>query len=177
MNQYAQKPSKKKLYFSLIILLLAFVLLGVGYHFWSIRPYNIKDVGGEGVDLKALEALNNIRKDTGRRWKITSGYRSEQHNQRVGGASSSLHIKGLAFDVAVPMKYRQHFYIAAKNYGFTGFGWGNNIVHIDMGPKRWWTYDNKGKALSAGEKEKYLHKAPQGFLSDYGLEINSSENQ
>ncbi len=177
MHQDIQKPPRKKYHIRLIALMVAFVALGNSYYFWSIRPYKIHHVGGQGVDLKALEALNNIRKTTNKRWKINSGYRSKEYNRKVGGASSSLHVHGLAFDVVVPMKHRQRFYAAAKMHGFTGFGWGNNIVHIDMGPKRWWTYDDKGKALSAGEKEKYLHKAPQGFLDDYGLKINSSEDQ
>ncbi len=177
MDQYEQESSPKRLSSKLIALVVVLVLLGTGYHFWSIRPYNINNVGGQSVDLKALQALNNIRKDTKKRWKINSGYRPAEYNRKVGGASSSLHIKGIAFDVVVPMKHRERFYRAAKAHGFTGFGWGNSIVHIDMGPKRWWTYDDKGKALSAGKKEKYLHKAPQGFLDDYGLQINSSESQ
>jgi len=37
--------------------------------------------------------------------KITSGYRNKQHNQSVGGASNSLHTKGLAVDFYDPNSF------------------------------------------------------------------------
>ncbi len=172
MQPQAPLPKQRKYRLFMPILLMLLVAGLGGYYVWSMRPYTAASVGGDGIDQAALDGLNQIRKITKKRWRVTSGYRNPTHNSRVGGASASQHTKGLAFDVVVPIHKREKFYQAAKSSGFTAFGWGNTIVHIDMGPQRWWTYDDRGKALSVGQKEKYLHKAPNGFLTDYGLEIN-----
>jgi hypothetical protein len=67
------------------------------------------------------------------------------------------------------MKLRDEFYQCAKKSLFTGFGWGNSTVHIDMGSSRWWTYNDAGNHVSGKEKYKYLHKAPNSFKKDFGL--------
>lgn len=33
-------------------------------------------------------------------------------------------------------------YNEAKRAGFTGFGFGNTILHVDLGPSRAWAYGN-----------------------------------
>ncbi len=146
-----------------------FVMMIVVFSFpftQAFIPYYTFELGGEGLQPQALKGLNEIRIKTKKRWKILSAYRSPDHNKRVGGASRSMHVQGLAFDVAVPLKKREQFYEAAKQAGFTAFGWGNTTVHIDMGPKRWWTYDDKGRAASGQKKYEYLHKAPENFRQD-----------
>ena len=62
------------------------------------------------------------------------------------------------------MQYRSEFYDAAKLAGFKGFG-SNRSVHIDF-EKRWWTYNDKGKAVGGYEKFKFLHKAPKNFRNE-----------
>lgn len=163
-----------------IAILIGLVLLSAGivlvvwkqpYHLpllWKI-PYSHEDVGGRSIQAKALKGLNAIREETKRRYLITSGYRSNKHNKKVGGVSNSQHTKGLAFDVWVPHSHRADFYQAAKNAGFSAYGWGNNTVHIDMGKKRWWTYDEEGHNLSGKARLKHLHKAPENFKKDFKL--------
>ncbi len=129
-------------------------------------PYYAFELGGKGLQPQALKGLNEIRVKTGKRWKILSAYRDLEYNKKVGGALQSMHVQGLAFDVNVPYKKRAKFYEAAKQAGFTAFGWGNKSVHIDMGSKRWWTYDDKGRAVSGQRKYEYLHKAPENFKQD-----------
>jgi len=132
-------------------------------------PYTTADVGGDKISPKALDGLNDIRKRMKKRYRITSGYRSPKHNATVGGVSNSQHTKGQAFDVWVPHSEREEFYEAAKAAGFSAYGWGNNTVHIDMGTRRWWTYDNAGNHLSGESKWKHLHKAPDNFKRDFRL--------
>ncbi len=152
---------------------ICFVLFALLLIFWSnvkaLFPYNYQELGGEGVTAEAYEAINMIRMTTDRRWRVVSGYRDPEKNKAVGGASKSQHIMGIAFDVKVPISRRAQFYKAAKNAGFTAYGWGNTTVHIDMGPKRWWTYDDVGKAVSGAAKNQYLYKAPDNFKADFGL--------
>ena len=51
---------------------------------------------------KLADALEAYRQVWGRPIIITSGYRSPEHNRRVGGASQSFHMQGLAADIEVP---------------------------------------------------------------------------
>ncbi len=137
--------------------------------YWMV-PYTEKDCGGKGFDAQTLKALNQIREETKVRYRIRSGYRSPEENERVGGAKNSQHIYGKAVDLWVPHSYRSDFYAAAKKAKFSAFGWNNTSVHIDQGPKRWWTYDDSGKNMSGKKRHKFLHKAPENFKKDFGLE-------
>ena len=118
---------------------------------------------------KAIEALNSLRKSCKTHYLLLSAYRTPEQNRLAGGVKNSMHLKGIAFDVIVPMSNRETFYTCAKESGFTAFGWGNRAVHIDMGPKRWWTYGDDKKHKSGSEKYTFLHKAPDNFKKDFGL--------
>lgn len=80
---------------------------------------------------------------------ISSGYRCEKHNAAVGGATHSKHMEGLAVDVELEPDEIDKFILVAKNVGFRGIGKGKNFVHIDLGPKRSWAYDEHGKVIAA----------------------------
>lgn len=64
---------------------------------------------------------------------ITSGFRTYEENERVGGARNSAHLKGLAVDVYV-VGGKERFYIvdAAMRFGFKRIGVGYRHVHLDM---------------------------------------------
>ena len=132
---------------------------------WII-PYTKFECGGNEVSNDALNALNKLRLEAKQRYRVVSGFRRVDKNKKVGGASNSQHIHGNAFDLLVKIDDRSKFYKAAVNAGFTGFGWGSNTVHIDIGKKRWWTYDDSGKAVSGNRKYKYLNKAPDNFKTN-----------
>jgi hypothetical protein len=165
----------KKALFSLTLLLLLTlggVWIGTIHYPWLIPlywkyPYHLGEMGGAGFQPKTLNGLNQIRTTIQKRFNTTSGYRSRTHNQNVGGVSNSMHLQGIAVDVTVPHQYREEFYQAAKSAGFSAFGWGQNTVHIDMGKRRWWTYNLEGKPLSGSEARKFLHFAPPGFHKDF----------
>ena len=135
---------------------------------WQI-PYTQEECGGKHFDPKTLEALNEILNTTKTRYKVLSGHRSQEKNKKVKGVSKSKHIDGTAIDIWVPHSDRAEFYEAAKSAGFKGFGWGNRSVHIDLGPKRWWTYDDNGSAQKGKAKYAFLHKAPDNFKKDFKL--------
>jgi hypothetical protein len=133
---------------------------------WRV-PYLAHEVGGHGVDAEALAALNRLRTLSETRWTVASGYRAPEHNKAVGGAKHSKHVKGRAFDVVVEREDREAFYLAATEAGFVAFGWGNRTVHIDTGPRRWWTYDDDGRHLGGRAKYAHLHKSPEVFQRDF----------
>jgi hypothetical protein len=71
---------------------------------------------------------------------ITSAYRSKAHNAAVGGAQESMHMQGKAFDVRMDNHDPAEFEAAAREVGFTGFGYypKQGFMHIDIGRSRTW---------------------------------------
>lgn len=57
----------------------------------------------------------------------------------------SMHFQGKALDISIDnMTNEQKLQLvsAALQAGFTGFGFGNNILHVDTGTRRHWAYGN-----------------------------------
>lgn len=153
----------------LLLLISLFVMIRYPHKvpfLWRLPYTNLETFHSEA---KAIKGLNHLRTLCTTHYLIKSGYRTKAWNEFIGGAKNSMHIHGVAFDIIVPMSNRESFYRCAKESGFTGFGWGNRTVHIDMGPKRWWTYGDDKKPKKGKEKYKFLHKAPNNFKKDYGI--------
>ena len=51
------------------------------------------------IDYRLVYALQTLRDELKAPIKITSGYRSPRHNERVGGSASSQHMFGKAADI------------------------------------------------------------------------------
>jgi uncharacterized protein YcbK (DUF882 family) len=51
--------------------------------------------------LQLAKNLQVLRDAIGKSISITSGYRSSQHNKKIGGAKDSQHVKGMAADIKV----------------------------------------------------------------------------
>lgn len=77
--------------------------------------------------------------------KITSGYRSPEDNERVGGAKQSQHMHGNAMDIDVSgysIEERKQLIQTLSANGITGLGIGTNMIHADLGGRRAWGYAN-----------------------------------
>ena len=66
----------------------------------------------------------------------TSRERSTPGSQHFRGNALDLSTRGKSAEQALKMVE------AGKNVGFTGFGFGNTILHVDSGPARYWNYGN-----------------------------------
>lgn len=98
-----------------------------------------KGTGEILVNEEALDRLQFFRKVLGLPVLINSAYRSERHNQAVGGAPKSKHRQGIAFDIRItPALTRELIHKGAKVAGFGGIGDYDGFVHIDTGPARYW---------------------------------------
>lgn len=53
----------------------------------------------DNIRLELLPALNKLREAWGGPIKISSGYRTKELNDAIGGAKKSMHLKGLAADL------------------------------------------------------------------------------
>lgn len=73
---------------------------------------------------------------------ITSGWRTPEHNKKVGGAKNSQHLYGKAADikmVGVPTK--DLLIVAKKMKLFKGIGYSPNFLHVDTRNKQaYWNY-------------------------------------
>jgi zinc D-Ala-D-Ala carboxypeptidase len=93
----------------------------------------------------ALDRLDRLRERMGHPLIVTSGYRSAEHNRRVGGATNSLHMRGIAFDISMANVDPFRFEREARALGFNGIGLyppqkptgGRNFIHIDMRATPW----------------------------------------
>lgn len=88
-----------------------------------------------------------IRNEIGVQLVINSGYRSPQHNAKVGGVKNSYHVQGKASDLSSSKITPKELYDAilkliadGKIYN-GGVGLYNTFVHYDIGGKgRRWDY-------------------------------------
>jgi uncharacterized protein YcbK (DUF882 family) len=70
-------------------------------HF-SRSEFRSRDGAEHPIDCRLLGMLEQLRQAAGGRpITITSGYRSPEHNRRVGGASNSYHLRGMAADLKI----------------------------------------------------------------------------
>ena len=61
--------------------------------------------------------------------RVSSMYRDEAHNRRVGGAPRSQHLLGLAVDWVVPAEYRDQFIQVARFLGLVALDQGH-YIHV-----------------------------------------------
>ena len=94
------------------------------------------DAPGTGKNMKKefLTKLDKARAIADVPFKITSGYRSKETNNRVGGVSTSSHLKGLAADISCKdSSTRQKIISGLIKAGFTRIGISKkgNFIHCD----------------------------------------------
>ena len=101
------------------------------------------------VDGRLVKALQKIREHFSAPLSITSGYRTELYNKKIGGAKSSYHVKGMAADITVTgasnrevAKYAASFLLGVGLYDYKG-----GFVHVDVrSSKYFWIRDAKNES-------------------------------
>ena len=91
-----------------------------------------KSQGGK-MDLEFLHKLDEARMLAGTPFKITSGYRTEAHNKKVGGVKGSSHTKGCSLDISVNSGLQRGAITCALiKAGFTRLGIAKTFIHVDL---------------------------------------------
>lgn len=89
---------------------------------------------GGKMNISFLHKLDEAREIAGVPFKITSGYRSEAHNLKVGGRVGSSHVKGVAVDIlATDSNTRSKILKGLFNAGLgRRVGIDKQFIHVDM---------------------------------------------
>lgn len=102
---------------------------------FKITEFKSQD-GSKLIILNAdlVNRLQKLRSRLGKPIIINSGYRSEAHNKKVGGASKSYHLTGDAADISIKGMKVPDIAKAAEAVGFTGIIQypKQNFVHVDV---------------------------------------------
>ena len=106
-------------------------------NFWR-SEFACPESGIGTVDWLLLERLQECRDYFNKKTVVTSGYRSELHNRRVGGSSDSYHRYGQAAD---------HY-----------------IIDVPLRDVfAWWLHNYPDSGLSIYEDEGFIHADVRGF--------------
>jgi len=122
--------------------------------YFNIYEFDSPDVIGSGNKMQssALIMLDTARRTAGLPFIITSGYRTKEHNKKVGGVENSAHTKGYAADI-----YTGDFTRAQKNRiiaalvksGFERIGEAGLFIHVDNDPSKpipaYWDYSDSNQ--------------------------------
>lgn len=84
------------------------------------------------MNKKFISKLERARSFSLTPFVITSSWRSEEHNKKVGGSKTSSHLKGIAVDIAAPTSSDKYEIIKSLLRVFTRIGVGSNYIHADM---------------------------------------------
>ena len=114
---------------------------------FKITEFASPDEPGSGfyMDKDFVCLLDKARDLAGIPFKITSGFRSKEHNKKVGGIENSSHLRGLAVDIYTPDSKSRFLIIdSLLRVGLTRIGVGRNFIHVDAdtskSPNVVWTY-------------------------------------
>lgn len=119
---------------------------------FNLKEFDSPDLSGSGLNMDKdfLSMLDNARDIAKTPFKITSGYRTKEHNiaiyKKLGKKPiESSHLKGLACDIACSDSQARFLIInALLEAGFTRIGIANNFIHVDSDCEKSqnviWTY-------------------------------------
>tara|TARA_R100001460_G_scaffold14978_3_gene33359 strand:- start:771 stop:1124 length:354 start_codon:yes stop_codon:yes gene_type:complete len=115
--------------------------------YFKIKEFDSPDKPGSGSNMnkEILHMLDAARKIYGKPMRINSGFRTKDHNKKVGGVELSSHLKGLAADIACSSS-RDRFEMtkALLEVGFKRLGVANTFIHVDVDKDKSqnviWTY-------------------------------------
>ena len=87
------------------------------------------------MDEDFMLMLDNARGIAGIPFKITSAYRSYNHNLKVGGRVGSSHTKGLAVDIAATNSHERGLIMGAlykAGFNRIGLDFKRGFIHVDL---------------------------------------------
>jgi len=115
--------------------------------YFKYHEFDSPDVDGSGqmMDAEILSMLDTAREIYGKPMAINSGFRTEEHNQEVGGTENSSHLRGLAADIKCTTSADRYDLLDSLfKAGFNRIGIAKTFIHVDIDPDKppflIWTY-------------------------------------
>ena len=102
--------------------------------YFNFEEFDSPDKIGSGqkMDDKFVKMLDKARHIADIPFKINSGYRTAEWNERVGGRVGSSHLKGVAVDIHCNNSGdRSVVLYALIKVGFRRIGIANTFIHVD----------------------------------------------
>lgn len=114
------------------------------FQYYEFESPDLPD-SGRNINPTFLRMLNHARQIAGIPFRINSGFRTPEHNAKVGGTENSSHLKGFAADIhATSSSYKYEILSALLKAGFTRIGIADSFIHVDNDPNKTqkviWTY-------------------------------------
>lgn len=99
---------------------------------FKVREFACKD-GSDKVliDTDLVTLLQKIRDYFKKPVRINSGYRTKNHNKKVGGTTNSYHLVGMASDIRIDGVNPILVALYAERLNAGGIGVYSNFVHVD----------------------------------------------
>jgi uncharacterized protein YcbK (DUF882 family) len=124
------------------------------------------------ISLRLIEFLDYLEDNLhpGARITIVSGWRSPQYNTDLRNkgrlaAKASLHQYGMAADIKIQGVSSKRIWNTVKKLGFGGTGYyKGKLVHIDVGPARYWDEKTSGVGTDISTQNKLI-----GLVTNYDI--------
>jgi len=107
--------------------------------YFKLSEFDSPDMvgSGEAMDKEFLSRLDQARSLADTSFRITSGFRTLEHNKKVGGVENSSHTIGHAADIACTDSVKRHKIISSLlKVGFTRIGIAKTFIHVDNDPSK-----------------------------------------
>jgi len=105
------------------------------YTYFKSGEFDSPDEPGSGRLMvpEFMRILDEIRGRCGIPFRIVSGYRTQEHNKKVGGVENSAHTKGLAADIRVVTPDERMLIVStALKCNIARIGISQTFVHLDL---------------------------------------------
>jgi uncharacterized protein YcbK (DUF882 family) len=104
---------------------------------FSLHEFECKDGSNlVKIDEELIEKLQQLRDRIGLPITVHSGYRTPEHNKKVGGSPNSQHLEGKAADISVKGWTPKKLAELTEIVGFNGIGIYETFVHVDVRGKK-----------------------------------------
>ena len=95
------------------------------------------DDSGSMMQKSFILKLDEARSYANIPFRVTSGYRTESHNKKVGGVENSSHRRGFAADISATTNSQRIKIIKGAVYaGISRIGVSENFIHLDDDPDK-----------------------------------------